>query len=213
VRSLALLAIAAVVGAVPAAAQRRVAPEDVPPVISVDDMPARAKLAGGELRPFAQCVLDRAPADAEALLATPPASAASRSAAMAMGRKGAPCAPQLGKFRRNDVAIRGAVAEQVYLSRYAAAPAAPTSAIADYRYVGGPAMVRYEVARCAALRDPVAADALVRASSGSPEEKAALPLVVTAAGGCIPPHTDMGFDRAELHALLSEALLTIRGGA
>lgn len=161
---------------------------------------------------FAKCTIAADRAAATALLAAPFGSSESKSAVRTLADKKNACGAVIGKDRGEDV-VRGAIAQQLYTESYAAAPAALTGDPAPFQGSGNPALVQYDLARCAVTRDPVAADALIRTTAGSAEERAALGAVVSAVGRCTPGGAKIGFTKVQLRAGVAEGLWLYRQGA
>lgn len=162
------------------------------------------------LQAFARCVVGGDVAAARDLLAQTPASGKSNNAAKKLADKKSTCGASLGKEKPDAAAVRGAIAEALYLTDFTAAPAAPAGPVQPFQGSGDPAQVLYDVSRCAATRDPIAVDALVRTARGSVEEKAALPQVIAAIGNCTPNGAKVGFNRAQLRAMTAEGLFKVR---
>ena len=153
---------------------------------------------------FAACAVAADPADAGALIASAPET----PEAKALVRKLAATPGCTGKA--NDEALRGAVAERLYLNTYAAAPVAPTGPAAPFTGSGNEALANWDVTRCAATRDPVGADMLIRAGLRSPAEKEALTRFVPVIGACTPAGAKIGFDKEKMRGLVAEGLLAVR---
>jgi hypothetical protein len=162
------------------------------------------------LQAFARCVVSGDAGAARDLLAQAPASGKSNNAAKKLSDRKTSCGAGLGKTRADPAAVRGAIAEQLYLTDFTAAPAAPSAPAQPFQGSGDPAQVLYDVSRCAATRDPIAIDALVRTAHGSAEEKAALQPVIAAVGTCTPAGAKVGFNRAQLRAMTAEGLFKVR---
>jgi hypothetical protein len=153
---------------------------------------------------FAGCAVAANPGDAAALLATTPGSPEDK----ALAEKFAATAGCEGKPKTE--ALRGAVAERVYLSTYAAAPAAPTGPAAPFNGSGVAALANWDITRCAAQRDPVAADALIRSGLRTAEEREAIKVFLPVIGACTPVGFKIGFDREKMRGLVAEGLLSVR---
>ncbi|MCW3847829.1 hypothetical protein OF829_11315 [Sphingomonas sp. LB-2] len=156
---------------------------------------------------FAGCALTANGADARALLATAPDSAGEAAiAARLAGTAGCGTVP-------NDKALRGAIAERVYLATYTAAPAAPAAGpAAPFKGSGNTALANWDITRCAATRDPVSADMLIRSELRSPQEKEAIKRFIPVIGACTPAGFQVGFDRERMRGLVAEGLLAVRAG-
>lgn len=155
---------------------------------------------------FAACAIAANPADARALLASTPET----PEAKALVRKLAATSGCTGKA--NDEALRGAIAERLYLGTYAAAPAAPAGPAAPFTGSGVEALANWDITRCAATRDPVGADMLIRSELRSPAEKEAITRFVPVIGACTPAGAKIGFDKEKMRGLVAEGLLVVRAG-
>jgi hypothetical protein len=171
-------------------------------------LPVAAQEAEKPIDQFARCTVGADAAAARAFLATAPGSPESKNAAKRLADKKGACGAEIK--RPGEPELRGAIAERLYLDTYATPPAALIGEPAPFQGSGDATQVMYDVTRCAVTRDPVAADMLVRAGPGTPEEKAALALVVPAVGRCTPQGAKLGFNRDQLHALIAEGLFKVR---
>ena len=153
---------------------------------------------------FAACVVSTAPADAAALIATVPetsdANAHLKKLKATPGCTGKP----------NAAALRGAIAERLYLTTYTAAPVEPTGPAATFTGTGKAALANWDITRCAAMRDPVGADMLIRSELRSPAEKEALTRFVPVVGACTPAGAKLNFDKEKMRGLVAEGLLQVR---
>lgn len=155
---------------------------------------------------FATCAVAANPADAKALLATAPDSAEEKGLVKKLAST-AGCPDKV-----NEKALRGAIAERVYVATYAAAPDAPTGPATPFAGSGNAALVNWDVTRCAVTRDPVGADMLVRSELGSGAQKEAVARLGPVLGGCLPAGAKLGFDRERMRGLIAEGLIAVRGG-
>lgn len=157
---------------------------------------------------FAGCVATANPADTRALLASAPATADEG----ALVKKLAATPGCTGKPK--EEALRGALAERIYLATYAAAPAEPAAGAAPAAFAGSgiPALANWDITRCVATRDPVGADMLVRSELGSTAQKDAIKRLSPVIGGCVPAGVQASFDREKMRGLVAEGLLAVRGG-
>jgi len=161
---------------------------------------------------FGKCAVGADHAGAVALLATAAGSKESSAAAKKLADKKDACGAVLGRDRGTDV-VRGAIAEQLYLEAYATPPAAVAGEPAPFQGSGDPSLVQVDLSRCAVTRDPVAADALLRSTAGSAEERTALGAVVAAVGRCTPGGAKIGFSKVQLRAGVAEGLWLYRKGS
>lgn len=160
---------------------------------------------------FAQCVVRGTPEKAAQALKTQPGSPEETASfiAMANSRKG--CLHQ-GKLRMKGHAMRGALAEQLYLHRFTAPlvepanPAAPAPAVAE----GEDAYHAY--AGCIVARNAPAVDSLIRYKAGSEGERAAFQRAMPALSSCLAggETNRLRIDRVVLRGYLAEALLDFR---
>ena len=154
---------------------------------------------------FAGCALAANPADAKALIASVPASADEG----ALLKKLAATPGCTDKVNPN--ALRGALAERLYVAAYPAAPAEPgTGPAAPFKGTGVAALANWDVTRCVATRDPVGSDMLIRSLPGSPEQKEAFKRLNPVLAACVPAGVQIGFDREKMRGLVAEGLLSVR---
>jgi len=169
------------------------------------------------MQQFAACVVRGDKAEARAFLATAPESKDAEAAMNRMAKDRSAClrgpAGDGGKLKMKAASLRGALAEQLYLADYATAPTAPTGDPAPFQGSGDDKLASYDVTRCAAMRDPVGADTLLRAELNSNAEREALRKVMPAIAGCTPKGAKLGFDRELLRGLMAEGLYLHRTGA
>lgn len=159
---------------------------------------------------FAQCVVRGTPAKVADALKTRPGSPEETASFMAIanGRKG--CLHQ-GKLRMKGHAMRGALAEQLYLHRFTAPlvepanPAAPAPAVLEGEN-------SYHAAGCIVARNAPAVDSLIRYKAGSEEERGAFQRAMPALSSCLAggENNRLRIDRAVLRGYLAEALLDFR---
>jgi hypothetical protein len=153
---------------------------------------------------FADCVLAKSPADAQAVLASTPGTGDEKAAiGKVAGTTGCSAKP------KNDV-LRGALAERVYLATYTAAPAERVGDLPPFTGSGNVALVNWDVTRCAAERDPVGADMLVRSEPRSAGEGEALKRFVSSLSSCLPGGATLGFGREVMRGLVAEGLIAVR---
>lgn len=169
------------------------------------------------MQQFAACVVRGDKAEARAFLAMAPEGKEADAAMRRMAKERSAClrgpAGDGGKLKMKAASLRGALAEQLYLAEYSAAPAAPEGEPAAFQGSGDEKLASYDVTRCAAMRDPVGADMLVRADLNSNAEREALRKVMPAIAGCTPKGAKLGFDRELLRGLMAEGLYLHRNGA
>lgn len=170
---------------------------------------APAQAAATPAQQFARCIAGADAAGSKALLALKPGSGESRKAADALATNAA-CSATLSGKKPSEAALRGAIAERLYLDAFATPPAELTGPPPPFTGSDDPNLAKYDMARCGATRDPVGADMLIRAGAGTPEEAAAIQRVVAAVGRCT---LHAAFGKAELHALIAEGMWKIRGEA
>lgn len=98
-------------------------------------------------------------------------------------------------------ALRGALAERLYLDLKDAPPAPTPENASDATLPVG-----YSVVRCAVARDPVSADRLVRAKRLSPEEAAAGKALAPTLNGCARGKGRIDMSGTAIHGWAAEAL-------
>ena len=179
-------------------------------------IPAAAQNRGDAdrvMQDYARCVVNGNPAEARGLIALSPETKEAKTAvkAMASGRDGCLRTNGGSQLRMQTPALRAAIARQIYLRDV---PASPADRAADtslpFTGSGNAQLVSHDVARCAATRDPVAADMLIRADVRSDAEKTALQRLMPVISGCTPTGARLGFNRDTLRGHLAEALLAAR---
>jgi hypothetical protein len=154
----------------------------------------------------ASCIVAAKGDEARALFATVPQSPEAASGIASL-MKGGSC----GTNAADPSIMRGALAERVYLKAYPTPPAEVSLTPAPFTGSGNPELATYDITRCAALRDPVGADMLVRSELRSDAEKAAVKRIIPVIGACTPAGSQIGFDREGMRGLIAEGLLTVRG--
>lgn len=153
---------------------------------------------------FARCALASTPVDVQALLGAVPGSPDDRALTSKIANT-ADCTP-----KPKLEALRGALAERSYLATYPAPPAAPAGPVSAFQGSGKAALANWDITRCAAQRDPVTADALIRSEPRSAEEKEALKRFLPVIGACTPAGFQIGFDREKMRGLVAEGLTAVR---
>lgn len=154
---------------------------------------------------YAGCVVGKDAAAARAVLAATPGSIEAGAATEALASTGCDNA----KVR--EEALRGALAERVYLATYATAPAELTGEPAAFAGSGVKELAYYDIGRCTASRDPLGVDMLIRSDLRSDGEKNALKRIMPVLAGCVPKGFQLGLDREKLRGYVAEGLLQVRG--
>ncbi|CAM8639348.1 MULTISPECIES: hypothetical protein [Sphingobium] len=160
---------------------------------------------------FARCVVRGSPRTAADALATRPGTReeTARFNAIAKSRKG--CLRH-GKLRMKGNWMRGALAEQLYLNRFATPPVEPARPDAPAPVVAEGTSAYQAYADCAVARNAPAIDTLMRSKAGSGEERLAYGQAMPALSSCLAggENTRLKIDRAVLRGYLAEALLDFR---
>ncbi|NML05065.1 hypothetical protein [Sphingomonas sp. G-3-2-10] len=156
---------------------------------------------------YSECVVTKDAAAARALLAATPESTEAKAAASALSATGC------DGSRIRQEALRGAIAERVYLATHATAPAELTGEPPAFTGSGVKELAYYDIGRCTASRDPLGVDMLVRSDLRSDAEKAALKRIMPVLAGCVPSGFQLGLDREKLRGYVAEGLLQVRGAA
>jgi hypothetical protein len=160
---------------------------------------------------FARCVVRGDPRTAAAALATRPGSPeeTARFIAIAKSRNG--CLGR-GKLRMKGNWMRGALAEQLYLSRFTAPLAEPARPDVPAPTVVEGTNPYHAYARCIVARNAPAVDMLIRSKAGSPDERSAYGQAMPTLSSCLAggDGTQLKIDRAVLRGYLAEALLDFR---
>jgi hypothetical protein len=165
---------------------------------------------------MAQCMVNGRPAEARALIAMNPFTKEANEAQERFtdGRDAcmrATTGSRGGKLNADYLSTRAAIARQLYLREVKVAPAETSvNTSAPFTGSGKAQLVSHDVARCAAMRDPVAADMLIRAGLRSDAEKVALQRLMPVISSCTPTGARLGFKGDTLRGHLAEALLTAR---
>ncbi len=165
------------------------------------------------MQTYAQCVVNGRPAEARRILTLSPETKEADDAVLALsdGRAGCLRTNAGSQLRMQTPALRAAIARQLYLRDVTVPPAETTvNASAPFTGSGKAQLVSQDVARCAATRDAVAADMLIRAEVRSDAEKTALQRLMPVISSCTPTGARLGFNRDTLRGHLAEALLAAR---
>ena len=164
----------------------------------------------------AECMVNGRPTEARALIAMSPFTREANEAQQRFtdGRDAcmrATTGSRGGKLRADYLSTRAAIARQLYLRDVKVAPGeSAVNASAPFTGSGKAQLVSHDVARCAATRDPVAADMLIRAGLRSDAEKVALQRLMPVISSCTPAGARLGFKGDTLRGHLAEALLAAR---
>lgn len=164
----------------------------------------------------AACVAGRDSGSADALLGTAPYSSDERDRAVRLLRAAERCLRLPSPIATSALLFRGAVAETLYESRFAqpplarnpAAPASPSFRAAEVAGRDDAAFVTasFELAQCAAPRQPDLVRALLATEPGSEAETAALTALYPAFGACVAAGTQLRVDKGGIRAMLAESL-------
>jgi hypothetical protein len=164
----------------------------------------------------AVCVVGRDATAANALLATAPYSSSERDKAMRLLRAAERCLRLRAPLATSALLFRGAVAESLYETSFAQPAAArtpPAAAAAFFRASAAAsredaAMVStfFDLAQCAAPREPGLVRALLATEPASDAESAALTALYPTFGQCVPAGTQLSIDRGGMRAMLAESL-------
>ncbi|HEX6376050.1 MAG TPA: hypothetical protein VFZ91_10060 [Allosphingosinicella sp.] len=162
------------------------------------------------LNDFARCMVRGQPKQAHALLMMSPTAPESADRLISWVAQRSGCLRVRGNLRMRPPVMRGAIAERLYLETFARPPGLgqlPTGvqpSSEDFR------LVPYEVVQCAAGRDPVAADRLVRSRRRSPEEVEAVNRLKPALNACARPGVRLELNRTMIRSLTAEGLYKLR---
>jgi len=159
------------------------------------------------LHQVARCVVAKRPDQAQnVILSSPETADAPRRLVQVLTQSG--CTQNVGiSFKMHNNILRGQLAEQLYLASGEQAPVALPIATAAMA-----AQTSFELGKCVAARDPVAADAFVRSARRSREETAAFQRIVPAINSCAG-HAKLSLSGAEIHGVIAEGLYRMRGAA
>lgn len=174
--------------------------------------PANRSITESRLRRFAQCVVRGEPVLGNALLATEAGSpeetalfrkiAASRNRCMGTGR-----------LVMKSRAMRGALAEQMYLRAYPDPVREPARPDAPLLTSQGGVQAYHDYGNCVVTRNPAGADAVLRAKPGTSQEKQAYQQTAAALSSCLAGDAGaLRIDRLAMRGYLAEALYRHRSG-
>jgi len=207
---------------VPAAAQYGGGSQQPPPEMppprgndrSAPAAPAEAAAAGEVLR-AAACAIGRSANIGTALLATVPRSTEERTQAVALLRTAQRCLRLREQIATSALAARGAVAEALYETQFAAPPAARTpplgAAPLPRPAASGEEIVAllapmYALVDCATPRQPDLVRALLATEPRTPEESTALTALNPAFIACVPAGSQLSIDPRIMRSFFAEAL-------
>lgn len=189
-----LLAAAALAGSQPGAGEEWWAGPDVDRMLSK----------------FARCMVRGQPKQAHAILMMPPTGEESERRLVSWVAQRSRCLRGRGALRMRPPVMRGAIAETLYLETFDRPPGVGELPTAARLSSEDPRLVPYEVTRCAAARDPVAADMLIRSKRRSEEEVAAVSRLRPALNACARPGERLEFNRTLIRSLMAEGLYKVR---
>ncbi len=153
------------------------------------------------------------PKQAHAILMMSPTAAESERRLLSWMAQRSRCLKSRGALRMRPPVMRGAIAERLYLETFAAPPVAGPMPAPAVSLSGDPLLVPYEVTQCAAARDPVAADMLVRSKRRSAEEVAAVDRLKPALNACARPGVRLDLNRTMIRSLMAEGIYKVRAGS
>ena len=161
----------------------------------------------------AACLVRGERVRAVAVIRTEPRSPAESQAVVALLNKGIFCFGSQTITKAPLVTWRGALAEALYLRSFRAdaGQAAAAATVDTPQWLQTPRLADYAIAQCAAQRDTVAADRLVRAKWRSEEETRAVNAFLPILKACSYGRRAQ-FDRVTIHGLVAESLFRMRGG-
>jgi hypothetical protein len=168
-----------------------------------------------ELGAAAACVIGRNAAAADPLLATTPFSAEERQAAVRLIADIQRCTHAHAPLATQIVMLRGALAESLYETRFAAPVAARTPALGAVPLARPTeldaatlAMISpmYQLADCATPRQPDLARAVLATDPGTPAEAAAVAALNDTFRACVPAGSQLRIDPKFLRFLFAESL-------
>lgn len=162
------------------------------------------------LSDFARCMVRGQPKRAHAILMMPPAAAETEQRLLSWMAQRSRCLRVRGALRMRPPVMRGAIAETLYLETFSRPPAGGGIVPAAGPSSDDPILASYEVTQCAAARDPVAADRLVRSKRRSPEEVAAVDQLKPALSACARPRIRLDFNRTMIRSLMAEGIYKVR---
>lgn len=210
--------------AMPASAQYGSSPPPAPPPApmprgdSGQAAPAAAPATAAQLQAAAACLLARSASAADALLATAPYSAAERQQAVRLLGEMQRCTRPRQTFTSSAVMIRGAFAEAIYETRFAAPQAARSPALAAKPLLQPSEVASgtdaaalasgYALAECTAAQHPDLVIAFLRTEPASPAAQEAMTALNPAFVACVtgPAGTRISLDGRTIRGTLAEEL-------
>jgi len=191
-------------------------PPDLPTSSSPQQQAPPAVGSPAEVLRAAACLIERDGEAATPLLGSAPYSSAEREQAVRALRAAERCLRMRERMSTSVMALRGAMAEELYERRFAepAAPRDPPLASAAF-FRADAATTRddaaalaptYELAGCTAARRPELVRALLASDPESAGEGAALQALSPVFGECVAPGTTLSIERAAIRAILAESL-------
>lgn len=175
----------------------------------------RPPATAAELSAAAACVIGRNAAAADPILATVPFSANERQAAVRLIADMQRCMHASAPLSTRITTLRGALAESLYETRFAAPVAArtpalgaaplvpPTEGDADFLALVAP---MYPLVDCATPRQPDLARAVLVTDPGTPAEATAVAALNPSFIACVPAGSQLRIDPKFLRFLFAEAL-------
>ena len=180
----------------------------------IDGPPEMIKGAATErlLADAAACLVRGERARAITVVSVEPGTLAEGQAVISLLDHGALCFGTQQVTRAPNVTWRGAIAEALYLRSFRNdVPVAAASSSSNPQWLPSPGAAGYAVAQCAAARNSVAADRLVRAAWRSEDETRAIDAFLPTLNACSNGRK-VRFDRVTIHGMVAEGLFRVRGG-
>ncbi len=179
-----------------------------------DGPPEMIKGAGTErlLADAAACLVRGERARAITVVSAEPETPAANQAVISLLDHGVLCFGTQRVTKAPAVTWRGAIAEALYLRSFRDdVPVEAAVSLSNPPWLLSPRSAGYAVAQCAAARDTVAADRLVRAAWRSEDETRAIDAFLPILNACSNGRK-VRFDRVTIHGMVAEGLFRVRGG-
>lgn len=206
----------------PAAAQYGSAPQSTPPESDRRRPPPAAGAAApatvaatspADVLRAAACAIGRDAVSGDALLATVPRSAEERTAAVAFLRVAERCLRNNMRVNTSAMTLRGAIAETLYETQFAAAPAArtpPLGAKPLARPTGAEDLAElepsYALVDCTVPKRPDLVRALLATETRTEAEIAAINALNPAFVTCVARNARLGIEPRSIRSMFAEAL-------
>ena len=161
----------------------------------------------------AACLVRGEHARVLAVMSAEPGSPIEEQAVISLLNNGVSCFGSQTITKAPSATWRGALAEALYLRSFREGRSTPVAAtmLDSPQWLSVPRLAGYAIAQCAAAKDIVGADRLVRAPWRSDDETRAVNAFLPVLNACSNGRK-VHFDRVTIHGLVAEGLFRVRGG-